>query len=146
MTTADLEFHELTTPAEIAGAYDLMAVLRPTLPRESFVEQVTAQQREGYRLVAARASGQLVALAGYRLSLTLFRGPHLFVDDLVTAPAEQAKGYGVAMLRHLAKLAATHGISRVWLDSRDTARTFYEKVGFTTHTSTVCSIDVNALR
>jgi GNAT superfamily N-acetyltransferase len=143
--TTSLEFRELTTADTIAAAYDLMAVLRPHVPRESFVNQVMAQQREGYRLIGAYAAGQIVSLAGFRLSCTLFRGPHLFVDDLVTAPTEQGKGYGAAVLRHLAKLAADQGMSRVWLDSRDTARTFYEKVGFTTHKSIVCSIDVKTL-
>ena len=137
-----IEFKELTTPAEIAAAYDVMAVLRPHVPREEFVDRVTAQQRDGYRLVGAFAAGRPVTLAGFRFALTLARGPHLFVDDLVTATDEQGKGYGAAMLEHLKRLAAQRGMSRVWLDSRDTARTFYEQVGFTAHTSLPCWIDV----
>jgi len=66
------------------------------------------------------------------------------VDDLVTAADEQGKGYGAAMLEHLKAVARSRGMSRLWLDSRDTARTFYERVGFTVHTSLPCWIDVNA--
>lgn len=139
-----LEFKEFTTPATIAAAYDVMAILRPHLPRDSFVDRVIAQQREGYRLIGAFANGRIVSVAGFRFALTLARGPHLFVDDLVTAADEQGKGYGAAMLEHLKEIAAERGMSRVWLDSRETARTFYEKVGFTVHTSLPCWIDVKS--
>jgi GNAT superfamily N-acetyltransferase len=139
-----IEFKELTTPAAIAGAYDVMAVLRPQVPRDAFVDRVTAQQREGYRLIGGSIGGRLVTVAGFRFAQTLARGTHLFVDDLVTDADEQGKGYGAAMLEHLKRLAAERGISRVWLDSRDTARTFYEKIGFTVHTSLPCWIDVKA--
>ena len=141
MMTAGLQISELTTPAAIAGAYDVMSALRPHVARDAFVEQVTAQQRDGYRLIGGAVAGRLVALAGFRFALTLARGPHLFVDDLVTAAAEQGKGYGAAMIEHLKRLAAQRGVSRVWLDSRDTARTFYEQVGFSVHTSVPCWIE-----
>lgn len=145
LTMADpIEFKELTTPAAIAAAYDVMAVLRPRVPRDAFVERVTTQRQDGYHLIGAFAGGRIVTLAGFRFALTLARGPHLFVDDLVTATDQQSKGYGAAMLEHLKRLAAARGMSRVWLDSRDTARTFYEQVGFTVHTSLPCWIDVNA--
>jgi len=139
-----IEFKELTRPAEIAAAYDVMAVLRPHVPRDAFVDRVTAQQREGYRLIGAFARGRILTVAGFRFAMTLARGAHLFVDDLVTAEDEQGKGYGAAMLEHLKGLAAERGMSQVWLDSRDTARTFYEQVGFTVHTSMPCWIDVKA--
>ncbi len=141
-TTAGLQISELTTPDAIAAAYDVMSTLRPHVARDAFVNQIIAQQREGYRLIGGAVAGRLVTLAGFHFALTLARGPHLFVDDLVTAPAEQGKGYGAAMLEHLKCLAAEQGMPRVWLDSRDTARTFYEQVGFSVHTSLPCWIDV----
>ena len=109
------------------------------------MQQVRAQQADGYRLIGGFADGRLVALAGFRFGLTLSRGAHLFVDDLVTAPAEQGKGFGTAMLQHLAGLARKKDVTQVWLDSRDTARTFYEKVGFKVHTSMPCCIDAERL-
>jgi GNAT superfamily N-acetyltransferase len=140
-----LQIVELETDGQIAAAYSLMSVLRPRIPAHAFLPQVRAQQREGYRLVGGSVDGQWVVLAGYRLSTTLSRGPHLFVDDLVTAPDHQGKGYATALLRHLAGLAKTRGLDKVWLDSRDTARAFYEQVGFMMHTSIPCSIDVTRL-
>jgi GNAT superfamily N-acetyltransferase len=122
-----------------------MSVLRPNLQPETFVGQVRQQAREGYRLFAGMADGAIVALAGIREGTTLSRGPHLFVDDLVTAPSVQGRGYGKAMLRHVAGLAREKGLPRVHLDSRDTARSFYERLGFTMYTSVPCSIEVERL-
>src|SRR5205823_10852007 len=130
---------------DIAGAYQLMALLRPSLSEDQFVDQISAQQQDGYRLIGGFVAGRLVALAGYRIARTLSRGPHLFVDDLVTAPVDQGKGYGQAMLRHLAAIARKLNLPRIWLDSRDTAKTFYEQTGFTLHTSVPCWIDCDQL-
>lgn len=142
----ELAFAELTRDDELAAAFDVMAELRPRVRREDFIPQVRAQQREGYRLLGGSVGGRFVTLAGYRMATTLVRGRHLFVDDLVTAAAEQGKGYGTAMLRRLGEIALAEGVERVCLDSRDTARTFYEQVGFTMHTSIPCYIEVAALQ
>lgn len=142
----ELEIAELTRDDELAAAYPLMAELRPRVKAEDFIPQVRAQQREGFRLLAGSVGGRPVTLAGYRITITLVRGRHLFVDDLVTAASAQGKGYGTAMLRRLAEIARAEGIDRVYLDSRDTARTFYEQVGFTMNTSIPCYIDVAALQ
>jgi GNAT superfamily N-acetyltransferase len=143
--TTELEIAELETDEAIAAVFPLMSELRPRVRREDFVPQVRTQQREGYRLLSGSVGGRAVTLAGYRWATTLVRGRHLFVDDLVTAAGEQGKGYGKAMLRHLAGIARAAGYDKVYLDSRDTARTFYERVGFTMHTSIPCSIDVARL-
>jgi len=142
----ELEIAELTRDDELAAAYPLMAELRPRVKAEDFVLQVRAQQREGYRLLAGSVAGRPVTLAGCRISITLVRGRHLFVDDLVTAASAQGNRYGTAMLRRLAEIAQAEGIDRVYLDSRDTARTFYEQVGFTMNTSIPCYIEVAALQ
>jgi GNAT superfamily N-acetyltransferase len=141
-----LDIAELTTDTQIAAAFPVATVLRPHLQPDTFLQQVRAQQREGYHLIAGQDAGRLVALAGYRLTTTLFRGAHLFVDDLVTLPTEQGKGHATALLKHLAQLAAASGMTRIWLDSRNTAKTYYEKVGFTMHTSIPCSIEVTHLK
>jgi GNAT superfamily N-acetyltransferase len=142
----ELEIAELDRDDALAAAFPLMAELRPRVRTEDFIPQVRAQQREGYRLLGGSVGGRYVTLAGYRMATTLVRGRHLFVDDLVTAATEQGKGYGTAMLRRLAEIAGAEGVERVCLDSRDTARTFYEHVGFTMHTSIPCYIDAAALQ
>jgi hypothetical protein len=49
------------------------------------------------------------------------------------------------MLRHLANIARKQTLPRIWLDSRDTAKTFYQQAGFTLHTSIPCWIEVEEL-
>src|SRR3954464_7591047 len=142
----ELRIVEVDTDEALAAAFLVMAELRPRVPQEDFIPQVRVQQREGYRLLGGSVGGRFVTLAGYRMQTTLVRGRHLFVDDLVTAATEQGKGYGTAMLRHLAKIARAEGAERVCLDSRDTARTFYERVGFTMHTSIPCYIEAEQMR
>lgn len=141
-----LTVRELTADAEIATAFPLMAELRPHLKPESFVETVGRQRQDGYRLFGGFADGGApVVLAGVRDARTLARGPHLFVDDLVTRRDAQKQGHGTAMLRWLAAHAAARGFGRIYLDSRDTALGFYRQVGFTAHTSVPCSIEVERL-
>ena len=136
-----MDVRVLDTDAEIAAAFPLMHVLRERLRAETFVADVRAQQRDGYVLAGGFAQGgKLVTLAGFRPGLTLSRGRHLFVDDLVTDPAEQGKGYGTAMIAWLRGRAREMDLPTVCLDSRATAKGFYERCGFTMNTSIPCWI------
>ena len=49
------------------------------------------------------------------------------------------------MLRWLGQYALDLGLTKVYLDSRNTARGFYEKVGFTFSTSIPCAMDAAEL-
>lgn len=138
-----MEFRELATDREIAGAFPLMSTLRDRIREETFLAEVRRQQVEGYRLYGAFDGGRLVSLAGVRRTHTLFRGEHLFVDDLVTAAEDRGKGHGKALLAWLAARSDEQGIRKIYLDSRSTARGFYEKIGFTFATSLPCSVDVD---
>ncbi len=120
-----------------------MRGLRERIRAETFLDEVRRQQSEGYRLYGLFHGDRLVSLAGVRRTHTLARGEHLFVDDLVTAEGSQGKGFGRELLRFLVRGAAAQGLSRVYLDSRFTAKGFYEKVGFTLMTSIPCWIGVD---
>ncbi len=140
-----MEIHELTTDGEIQAAFPLMAELRDRIRAETFLSEVRHQEKDGYRLAGAFLEGNLVALAGYRPGHTLARGPHLFVDDLVTAKGSQGKGLGRALMRFLGERARAAGFPLVYLDSRATARGFYEKLGLTFLTSIPCWIETETL-
>lgn len=136
-----MDIRTLTTDTEIAAAFPLMHVLRDRLTADTFVEVVRAQQRGGYVLAGGFVEGKLVTLAGFRDGMTLARGPHLFVDDLVTDADEQGKGYGQAMIGWLRVQGRERGLPVVWLDSRATAKGFYERCGFTMNTAIPCWIE-----
>ena len=137
-----LLIRELRSDAEITAAFPLMSSLRDRIVDGTFLAEVRRQQIEGYELVGAFADDRLVALAGVRRSHTLARGEHLFVDDLVTDESHRGKGYGRALLRWLAERARAEGIGQIHLDSRFTAKGFYEHEGFTLRTSIPCWLDV----
>ena len=140
-----LRIRELSGDREIAATFPLMRVLRDRLREETFLSEVRRQQEEGYRLFGAFEDERLVALAGVRRSHTLARGEHLFVDDLVTVEDARGKGHGRALMRELASRAASEGLTRIYLDSRATAKGFYETLGFRFHTSIPCWIEVEEL-
>lgn len=140
-----MEIRELHTDADILGAFPLMKVLRERVAGDTFVCEIRRQQAQGYRLIGGFENGVPVVLAGIRRSHTLSRGDHLFIDDLVSDAAVRNAGRGRAMMRWLAVQAASEGIPRMYLDARITARGFYEKLGFTFHTSIPCWIDVDRL-
>ena len=140
-----IQVRELTTDDDITAAFPVLAELRPHLRAEMFLDVVRGQQRDGYRLFGGFVGGAIVVAAGVREAQTLSRGPHLFVDDLVTLRAEQGNGHGTAMLRWLAGHAAERGFTRLYLDSRDTALGFYQQLGFTPLTAVPCWIDVQRL-
>ena len=140
-----LAIQEIDSDEGIQSAYALMAQLRDRIAPESFLAEVRRQQREGYVLLGGQVEREWVVLAGIRNAHTLAWGEHIFVDDLVTAAASRGKGHGTAMLRFIAARANRLGIPRIYLDSRNTAREFYEKLGFTCLTAIPCWIDVAAL-
>ena len=140
-----MTFRTLGTDAELAGAFPLMATLRDRIGAGTFVAEVRRQQRDGYQLIGAFDGERLVALAGIRRSHTLSRGEHLFVDDLVTDESVRGRGYGRALMEWIISRARSEGLRRVYLDSRITARGFYEKLGFTFHTSIPCWLEIKTL-
>lgn len=116
------------TDEAIMDCYDVMAELRPHVGREQFLPMVRAMQADGLRLACIREGGQVVAVAGYRISNNLFCGRHLYVDDLVTAETERSKGHGKALLAWLRAIAVENDCDIFHLDSgvqRKRAHQFY---------------------
>ncbi|MDR6566973.1 1-(5-phosphoribosyl)-5-[(5-phosphoribosylamino)methylideneamino]imidazole-4-carboxamide isomerase [Chitinophaga ginsengisegetis] len=71
--------------------------------------------------------GQLVTV----VSLFLGRDSAQF-RKLATAQAAQGKGFGEAILAHLADICKKEKIKLLWCNARDTAVTFYDRLGYTT--------------
>jgi len=137
-----LKIKELHDESDITNAFPLMAQLRARIHADTFVAEVRRQQADGYDLIAAFDEDRVVGLAGIRRAHTLSRGPHLFVDDLVTHHTLRGRGVGTALLTWLEALARTEGFPGIYLDSRATAKGFYEKLGFTFLTAVPCWKDV----
>lgn len=122
------------TDAEIEKCFPVMAELRPHLKKESFLEMVRHMETEGFKLAFIEESGEVVAVAGYRIFTSLFMGKNLYVDDLVTSESVRSKGHGEAMLSWLRSLAKENDCTHLHLDSgtqRHRAHKFYFSQGLT---------------
>lgn len=129
-----MQIINLDTAEEIARSFAVFRELRPSLTKaQSFVEQVIAQQKEGYRIAAICLGDEVVACSGFRFMNMLAWGKILYIDDLITKDGHRGRGYGKALLDYTAKVARDNGCSQIHLDSgyaRHEARSLYLSYGF----------------
>jgi GNAT superfamily N-acetyltransferase len=120
---------EALTTAEISRCFPVMRQLRTHFEEErTFVAQVERQRSEGYHLAYLEDSGEVQAVAGFRILESLFAGRFCYVDDLVTGARSRSLGYGSALFDWLVARAQTAGCKRLELDSgvqRFEAHRFY---------------------
>jgi GNAT superfamily N-acetyltransferase len=130
--TGFMEVLAAGTDADILACFAVMKVLRPHLDEASFVSRVRRQEAQGYRLVAGRNEDRIVAAAGYRLAEFLAWGKVLYIDDLITDPAQRGHGFGGVMMDWLIARAREEGCAQVHLDTgyqRHSAHRLYLKKG-----------------
>jgi GNAT superfamily N-acetyltransferase len=118
--------------SETGASYEAMRALRPAVGTSSeYVERVNRRLRpEGYRLVAARDEGRVVAVAGFRVGHDLAVGKYLYVDDVSTAPEHRGRGHAGRLLGWLLEEARRLDCDQFELDSgtrpeRDVAYRLY---------------------
>lgn len=124
---------------EVARCFEVMRELRTVLTgAEEFVERVTRQQHEGYRLAFVEAENEVRALAGFRVSENLYSGRFLYVDDLVTRAADRSRGFAQMLFKWLIAEGRALGCGQLHLDSgvqRFGAHRFYlaQRMAITCH-------------
>ena len=83
--------------------------------------------------VIARAAGRAVGFALYFFTYSTFLcRPGLYLEDLFVVPEQRGKGFGKALLKHLARLATERRCGRFeWrvLDWNEPSIKFYESIG-----------------
>lgn len=122
------------TDGEIEKCFDVISELRTDLKRDEFLETIRHMEQQGFHLAYLEEQEQVVAVAGYRISVNLFLGKHLYVDDLVTSERARSRGYGEIMYRWLRSQAREAGCGYIHLDSavhRGEAHRFYFRQGLT---------------
>lgn len=125
---------EARTPDEIMRCFPVMAQLRSHLVKAEFVSLIHDMARDGYRLAYLEHEDDIVGVAGFRITTTLFMGKNLYVDDLVTDSAHRSRGFGAAMMAWLRQLAVDNDCTHFHLDSgtqRQRAHKFYFTQGLT---------------
>ena len=113
---------------DILRCFPVMLQLRPHLVEAEFVARVRGMQAQGFRLARLEEDGAVRAVAGYRYHEKLFSGSTLYVDDLVSDPAQRSRGHGARLLAWLIAEARKNRCDLFELDSgvqRFDAHRFY---------------------
>jgi GNAT superfamily N-acetyltransferase len=130
-------------PANPSDAPLIVALVRELAEYERLLDEVVITPEDVHRdlfgpqpyaeAVVARVAGEPVGFALWFHNYSTFAGrPGLYLEDLFVRPAFRGRGYGEALLRHLAGIALKRGCARFeWsvLDWNEPALAFYRKLG-----------------
>lgn len=67
-----------TTPIELSRCFPALQQLRPQLQLESFVGYAQELQTEDYQFAYLEDQGEVVCVAGFKISRNLFIGKYLY--------------------------------------------------------------------
>lgn len=97
------------------------------------IEQALFGATPHAEVVIGEENGEPVGFALFFQTFSTFRGrPGLYLEDLYVTPASRGRGYGRALLTHLARIAVARGNARFeWsvLDWNEPAIGFYKSLG-----------------
>jgi GNAT superfamily N-acetyltransferase len=130
-------------PAQPADTALIVALVRELAAYERLLDDVRITPLDLHRdlfgprafaeAVVAHVGAEPVGFALWFHNYSTFEGrPGLYLEDLFVRPAFRGRGYGEALLRHLARIAVERGCARFeWsvLDWNEPARAFYRKLG-----------------
>jgi GNAT superfamily N-acetyltransferase len=129
--------------ATVGDVPEILRFIRALAEYEHLSEQVVATEealreslfgeRPAAEVVFVREGGERVGFALFFQTYSRFLGRRgLYLEDLFVKPEHRGRGYGRALLVHLARLAVARGCGRFeWavLDWNAPAIGFYEKMG-----------------
>lgn len=133
-------------PAEPADVPVILALIKGLAAYERMLDDVRATEADlraslfpgsgdapVAHCVLAHVGAEPVGFALYFFNYSTFLGkPGLYLEDLFVEPAHRGRGFGRALLLHLAKVANARGCGRMeWcvLDWNEPAIAFYESLG-----------------
>lgn len=118
--------------AELAEYERLAHEMRAT---EALLEQWLFGERPAAEVIIGELAGIPAGFALFLHNFSTFLGkPGIYLEDLFVRPAARGKGLGLALIQHLAALAAQRGCGRLeWavLDWNEPAIGFYKRLGAT---------------
>ncbi len=123
-----MPIQEALTKDDLTNCFEVMKELRPHHSLDSFLTTMAAMRNEGYQLYYLEDGGKMVSVAGFRFTTTLYDGPIIDFDDLVTLADARGKGYAGQLFEHLVAIAKEKNIKTIHLNSnhrRFDAHRFY---------------------
>ncbi|MDR9750259.1 GNAT family N-acetyltransferase [Pseudomonas sp. SZMC_28357] len=128
-----IEFVRMESEQQCLACFAVMKQLRPHLTDATeFARQVQRQTAQGYQLLAARQNGEVLGLAGYRLTENLLYGRFVYVDDLVVSADLQRQRLGEQLLEQVRQHTRELGYRFLVLDTgmhMSLAQRFYFRQG-----------------
>ena len=139
MTTPTVQIRDATisdVPMVLQLIRDLATYERApndVIATEQGLQEVLFGEQPSAKVVMIFESEEAVGFAVYFFNFSTWLGrPGLYLEDLFVKPETRGRGYGRALLIHLAKIARDHGCGRMeWavLDWNEPAIQFYGKLG-----------------
>ncbi|TYS22871.1 GNAT family N-acetyltransferase [Bacillus subtilis] len=131
-----IHMKQLTTKEEWAESFPVMSELRTELDEETYLQRLEAcVRKESYMLFALYEDTAIRALCGALPRVSIHKGEHLWIADLVTTGPCRSKGYGKMLLDYATDWAKKAGFGSVSLSSglqrKDAHRFYTDKMGFT---------------
>jgi GNAT superfamily N-acetyltransferase len=131
---------DAATPADVPTILQLIRelaeferLLHDVVATEDDVREALFGARPVAEAVIARADGEVAGSALFFHNYSTFSGrPGIYLEDLYVRPQYRGRGYGAALLKHLAGLAVQRRCARMeWavLDWNESAIAFYESLG-----------------
>lgn len=118
-------------PEWLARAERVHRELRPQMPAD-YAAKMRRVFAGGGRMTVAAGEGGVRGVAVWRVHENTYAGMQLYVDDLVTDPAQRSRGVGHALMQRLEATARARGCAVLCLDSgtqRQQAHKFYFREG-----------------
>jgi GNAT superfamily N-acetyltransferase len=130
-------------PAKQEDAGAILQLIKDLALYEKAPDEVKATENEILETIFApnpsvfadliEIDGQVVAIAIWFLNYSTWQGKHgIYLEDLYVKPEFRGRGYGKALLQHLAKICLERGYGRFqwWvLDWNSPAIEFYRSLG-----------------
>jgi len=130
-------------PAKIQEVGEVLQLIQELATYEKAPEQVEARQEDLLKTIFAsdpivfcdlvEVDGQIAGMAIWFLNYSTWQAKHgIYLEDLFIKPEFRGRGYGKALLKHLAKICDEKGYGRLqwWvLDWNSPAIEFYKSLG-----------------
>jgi len=93
------------------------------------VASLLARRRMPRGATALQKRGDIIDQEFHKLHTAASVGPHIYLAIIATAPAQQGKGYGGALLRAINRVADSEGLP-AYLETGENNRSLYEHFGY----------------
>jgi hypothetical protein len=121
---------KIATEEEIKHCYKVMHQSRSDLSEIDFINSISAQIKNGYKVVYVLDNREIICLAGFIISKKHAWGKHLYIDDFVTNKSVKSSDAAKALLDFMKIYAKQQNCNSIHLDSsveRAEAHKFYLK-------------------